>query len=62
MRKEKWKEDIVLSSTFPLSVLFLYSAIIQATEQYSEHCGTIYHLYNVQNGSNMSIYKWSHQV
>lgn len=25
-------------------------------------CGTIYHLYNVQNGSNMSIYKWSHQV
>ena len=35
MRKEKWKEDIVLSSTSPLSVLFLYSAIIQATEQYS---------------------------
>lgn len=35
MRKEKWKEDIVLSFTFPLSVLFLYSAIIQATEQYS---------------------------
>lgn len=35
MRKEKWKEDIVLSSTSPLSVLCLYSAIIQATEQYS---------------------------
>ena len=35
MRKKKWKEDIVLSSTSPLSVLFLYSEIIQATEQYS---------------------------
>ena len=35
MRKEKWRDDIVLSPTSPLFVLCLYSAIIQATEQYS---------------------------